>query len=108
MPSARNPARKAKLHKALTAKSGTCNPWPFKANGQGANSSEALFSWISELAVETTLAGSEYVRRTPLLPLTNAPLRFLGGNLPASVTNHVTFTASNTVLNHGPRPLSMT
>jgi hypothetical protein len=59
-------------------------------------------------AFATTLAGSGYARRTPLLPLTNAPLLFLGGNLPAPVTNRVTFTASNTVLHHGPRPLAMT
>ena len=57
---------------------------------------------------ETTLWGSRYAKAAPVLPLTHATLVFLGGNLDEPLTNAVTLTASNTVVNGGPWPLSMT
>jgi hypothetical protein len=57
--------------------------------------------------VMTSLAGSRYKGTTPVLPFTKGRLVFSGGNLPAPLTNVVKLTATNTVINRGPLPLTM-
>lgn len=56
----------------------------------------------------TSAVGTKYKASSPVLPFTNGFVVFLGGNLLEPLTNRVKLTASNTVINRGPQPLTMT
>jgi hypothetical protein len=57
--------------------------------------------------LETTLIGSRYVKTPPILPLSNAVLAFMGGNLDAPVTNCVTLTTNSAVIGCDPQALTV-
>jgi hypothetical protein len=56
----------------------------------------------------TSVVGSKYAASSPVLPFTEGAITFVGGNLPEPFTNRVTLTASNTVINGGQQPFTMT
>lgn len=59
--------------------------------------------------VVSRLVGSRYKPASPVVPLgEEGEVRFLGGGLLNPLTNQVTLTSSNTIINQGPNPMTMT